>query len=204
MRQEIPRPGKGYRQRGNQEREIAETYNVFATDYACSSLGSGTKKLFFWCQLIMSRNTKIMWLLAFSIVGFVILNNSIQIFYLIMPMDFWVKYDRIDLVEPAYVGEPIRFVSYRTIKRKSTLHFNNHLMCWDDDRSEYEVYLKYSSRNLAAAPSDGSVTWYFQRPVSIEKSCYLHTDVMLKLPFDIDKTQSLDSQKFNIVSKGTQ
>ena len=149
----------------------------------------------------MSNNTKIIWYLAFAVVIGVILNNTMHLYYLWMPASHWVEYEKIELIEPAYVGERLRFVSYRTIHNKVGLSFANDLMCWDGDRGTYEFYEKQRSSN--PTPENGPATWYFKEIVNVEKSCYLHANIILNLHYDVRKVITLDSPKFNISRRDT-
>lgn len=147
----------------------------------------------------MSSETKTLsWI--FIILCFVMISHIIAgVFYQFMPMSRWIEYYSVTPALPVFPkNQVLTFISDLDIKKKSNLEFNDILYC----KSKGGEFARYSSQTTKtyAAPPIGrhTTTWPYSPGVASNKTCYLKSVIVLKLPQGYTKTQIITGPEFEV------
>ena len=117
------------------------------------------------------------------------------------PREYYFDYDRIEVVEPVIIGEPLRFRSYVDRRDGIDLEFNDTLFCDLFDGQGFANYSTAPKAILHDAPKSQSAAagrpWIYQgatprRPAE----CFLRAVPKVLLPYDLKKRQVITTEKF--------
>lgn len=137
-------------------------------------------------------------ILSFALAFTPIIYQMIEEIY--MPPKYWFEYHSITPEKTHFkIGEKIRFVSERTVKRPTTFVWQDALYCDFHDGRGMGTYSIYESVNAIIEPQEYfSGPWTYHAPVPVLRAtCELRSTVTAKLRYR-DKVQFLKSPQFEV------
>ena len=99
-------------------------------------------------------------------------------YYTVMPVERWFEYDRIEVVEPVYVGGPIKFISYSDTFRPSDISWNDVLFCQFGGEGHFDNYSTQSTSKFRVGiktKDHASGWWYTSNVPNRPAFCYLRS-----------------------------
>lgn len=137
-------------------------------------------------------------------------NLAERVIYEVVPMPFWVNYNKIEKRGDYIIGSDLIFYSYADYKRPVNVGYNDVLKCLCQEVSddcmvgEYFTYSIYPSAGKAYYPQKPVQPWTYQgRTPSNPTNCYLRSTITLELPQGVIKQQVITSNKFNVIREAT-
>ena len=144
--------------------------------------------------------TVVAWIIAIGLV----FTQGLYLFYAFMPISHWIEYRSITpLNEEVCVDDTIKFVTESSVYHPVGLRFNDILYCRDRNTNEYERYNEQNTRRSLSVPGVNRLTvWPFNPGVAYPTTCYLESNVTLRLPLHENRSFRYDGlaegQEFTI------
>ena len=127
------------------------------------------------------------------------------LFYGFAPAERWIEYDRIETVKSVYrLNESPLMISYNDIKRDVNVSYLDTMRC-KLDSSNYSGFGSFAddyAKGIILKEDRGEdfepSPWVFNTstPLPEPAECYIEANIVLHLPFGIDKFQRVDSEHF--------
>ena len=139
--------------------------------------------------------------MAGFIIGTVVYFSSSFMFYQFAPRGFWYNYLAIEAQESYDSGEDITLVSKLERRRGVSFEWNDVLRCKDGSGQ-----FVYYSNSVTSANSSSAVEgvveapWVYQGAAPDSGVCFIQSNIMIELPFGVEKTQIIESNHFTIGS----
>ena len=140
------------------------------------------------------------WIIAIGLV----LTQGMFFFYSFMPTSYWLTYESVTpLNDEVCVNDTIKFVTLSNVYHPVGLRFNDILYCRDRDSGQYERYNEQNTRRSRSEPGTGRLSvWPFNPGVAYPTTCYLESNVILRLPLHVNRSFRYDGlaegQEFTI------
>lgn len=117
------------------------------------------------------------------------------------PMTRWVEYVSVEPLKTQYRGgDYVDFVSIRNVYRTSSIAWNDVLNC--DYGNGFEFTQSYNSDSTAVLPpleNPETVIWRYCAPLpNSNATCYLQSNITLRLESGVTKLQVVRSHVFNV------
>ena len=125
--------------------------------------------------------------------------SAFQMFYLFMPMSHWIRYQSVEPLYDIKVGQLPKFVSIVETFRESNVTFNDVLFCKFKGEKEFDYYINYPSGAFGKKPSGIERNeWTFHPSVPLVGECYCRSNIILRLPFGIERVQTIRGKVFQV------
>lgn len=148
----------------------------------------------------MTKETK--WLVGLSCIAIpsALVFLFLQIALLLAPMSWWIVYESVEpLSDKVMVGTKPRFLSKVTVNRKCNLHYNDILFCKPDGAEKFTYTQEYFSTTYGKQLGREENEWQYGHKVWTQGKCYLKSNIILRLPFSVEKVQTYISKEFEVV-----
>ncbi len=134
------------------------------------------------------------------IVTIAMLVSGMQFYYLLMPMSHWILYDDVVPVSDIDAGEYPRFLSVLEVfEGKVNLKYNDILFCKMEGEDTFTYYSEYKSNSYGKRPVGKEYNeWRYGHPVNRPGECYLKSNIVLKLPFGVERVQTIMGESFRV------
>ena len=150
----------------------------------------------------MSIQQKLWVALSWFVMLFAIALIANYTYFSIMPFSHWIRYDSVDPAKNTFkVGEQLEFISTTLTQRRCNLEFNDILYCRNGLPNSFKFYADYNSSHDNCKPSKErkQTTWKYGHAVAEPNTCYLESNITLKLPWGINKTYSYKGKAFTVI-----
>jgi len=149
---------------------------------------------------MISSKVKSMFIFCISVVFVALTISGFQLFYLFMPMSFWTEYESVEPAKLEFkVGEPTKHISIAETFRKCNVKFNDVLFCKFNGEEEFDYYENYESGSFGKVPRGREKNdWTFHPAVPLTGECYNKSNIILRLPFGIERVQTLKGAVFKV------
>lgn len=130
-------------------------------------------------------------------------------------LDYWVlkatpraSYFNYESIEPAKaqydLGEKPRLFSFADINKELSMEWKDVLRCTGPDHEDYTFFSSYPSESDSVAPRESEerkAGWIYQGavPTHYEADCYVVSTITARLPYNINKRQTIESSPFEFV-----
>ena len=151
----------------------------------------------------MSLQTRV-----FSIVGTLSLIGvavyfTLQTWYMFAPMKWRVFYYDVYPLKSVYtIGETLSFYAEYEVHYRSHLRYLDKLFCDTGDGEFTHMYERGKEDPDAPAVARTITRFAFPNLINEPATCYLDTDIILELPYGVERVQALNTRHyFKIVEK---
>lgn len=147
----------------------------------------------------MSKDTKFFVRLSFVVFPLAFLLLFMQVALLVSPMSWWIEYeDVIPLADKIGVGTKPRFKSVVEINKECNLHYNDIMFCKPDGMEKFTYSSEYFSTTYGKKPGKEENEWTYGHKLWDIGECYLKSNIILMLPFGVEKVQTVIGAKFRV------
>lgn len=126
----------------------------------------------------------------------------IFIYIWLTPSTYWYEYHSVEPAKPVFSSnEEIRFISTRSVYRKGSFYWNDILRCnFDTIDTDFLFYFSYntSAKNSKITDNTSSEWVYLVVPPDKPASCYLESNITMKVALGFEKDQQIISSVFRV------
>ncbi len=147
----------------------------------------------------MSNSNKVMTWFSFAVVAIALSISGSQMYYLFMPITYWFHYSSVEPVGDIVVGEKPKFLSTMEAFKDINLKYNDISFCKYNGEEKFTYKNEAPSSSYGKAPSGVEVNeWEYGHTIDFPGECYLKANIILQLPFGIERVQTVVSDKYKV------